>query len=151
VGERHVDGGDLRGDRLNGVHHGLDRVEGDLLALADDGQELVLQFLLSGAGHLLLPPCWLLLLTLPTIACHGMQTCLIYFAAGRGGSAGAVALRRGLGVGGGGLRRGLGGGGLGLGLGGGRLRRGLGGRGLGSGGRRGLGVGDRDRLRRARG
>src|SRR6266513_4880366 len=56
VGERHVHRGDLGGDRLNGVDHGLDRVEGDLLALADDRQELVLQFLLGagvGAGHCL--------------------------------------------------------------------------------------------------
>src|SRR5436305_353620 len=57
VGERHVHHGDLRGDGLNGVDHGLDRVEGNLLALKDHRQELVLQFLLSaggaGAGHCL--------------------------------------------------------------------------------------------------
>src|SRR5438132_1175364 len=56
VGERHVHRGDLGGDRRNGVDHGLDRVEGDLLALADDGEELVLEFLLGagvGAGHCL--------------------------------------------------------------------------------------------------
>src|SRR6185437_6447129 len=55
VGERHVHRGDPGGDRLNGVDHGLDRVEGHLLALADDREELVLQFLLGGggAGHCL--------------------------------------------------------------------------------------------------
>src|SRR5215470_2471751 len=56
VGERHVDGGDPGGDGLNGVDHGLDRVEGHLLALGNDRQELVLQFLLGaggGAGHCL--------------------------------------------------------------------------------------------------
>src|SRR5438045_1758316 len=60
VGERHVHHGDLRGDGLNGVDHGLDRVEGNLLALKDHRQELVLQFLLSaggaGAGHCLCLP-----------------------------------------------------------------------------------------------
>src|SRR6266536_2347223 len=58
LGERQVDCGDLRGDGLNALNHSLDRVEGDLLALADHRQELVLQFLRSagGAGHCLCLP-----------------------------------------------------------------------------------------------
>src|SRR5438270_3505185 len=51
VGERHVHGGDPGSDGLNAVDHGLDRVQSHLLALGDDRQELVLQFLLgAGAG-----------------------------------------------------------------------------------------------------
>src|SRR5438552_8980769 len=57
VRERHVDRGELGGDGLDGLDPGLDRVDGDLLALADDGQELVLEFLLgAGVGHCLCLP-----------------------------------------------------------------------------------------------
>src|SRR6266568_5535856 len=58
VRARHLHRGDLRGDGLDGLDPGPDRVDHGVLALADRAQELVLQVLRGGACHFL-PPCGL--------------------------------------------------------------------------------------------
>ena len=50
VDQRHGERGNRGGEGLDGVDPGLDRAERDLLALADGGQESVLQVLRNGAG-----------------------------------------------------------------------------------------------------